>query len=48
MELIRKALSKSFQSADKAGEDLPSMLGLAGQSIFGDVPVRSWWMRRCW
>src|SRR5437763_3451057 len=41
MELIRKALSKSFQSADKAGKICQSMLGLArGQSIFGDVPVQ--------
>src|SRR3954464_167027 len=41
MELIRKALSKSFQSADKAGKICQSMLGLArGQSIFGDVPLQ--------
>ncbi|HEV8608345.1 MAG TPA: ATP-binding protein [Tepidisphaeraceae bacterium] len=41
MELIKKALSKSFQSADKAGKICQSMLGLArGQSIFGDVPVQ--------
>src|SRR5438105_9569619 len=41
MELIKKALSKSFQSADKAGKICNSMLGLArGQSIFGEVPVQ--------
>jgi len=41
MELIKKALSKSFQSADKAGKICQSMLGLArGQSIFGEVPVQ--------
>ena len=41
MELIRKALSKSFQSADKAGKICQSMLGLArGQSIFGEVQVQ--------
>ena len=41
MALIRKALSKSFQSADKAGKICTSMLGLArGQSIFGQVPVQ--------
>src|SRR5882762_4057903 len=42
MELIKKALSKSFQSADKAGKICQSMLGLArGQSIFGEVPVQN-------
>jgi signal transduction histidine kinase len=41
MELIVKALSKSFQSADKAGKICQSMLGLArGQSVFGQVPVQ--------
>jgi signal transduction histidine kinase len=41
MELIKKALSKSFQSADKAGKICQSMLGLArGQSIFGQVSVQ--------
>src|SRR5215813_2265081 len=41
MELICKALSKSFQSADKAGKICQSMLGLArGQSIFGQVSVQ--------
>jgi signal transduction histidine kinase len=41
MELIKKALSKSFQSADKAGKICQSMLGLArGQSVFGTVLVQ--------
>src|SRR5438309_6466380 len=41
MDLIRKALSKSFQSADKAGRICASMLGLArGESIFGEVSVQ--------
>ena len=41
LELIKKALSKSFQAADKAGKICQSMLGLArGQSIFGQVPVQ--------
>ena len=41
MALIKKALSKSFQSADKAGKICTSMLGLArGQSIFGQVAVQ--------
>jgi len=41
MELIVKALSKSFQSADKAGKICQSMLGLArGQSVFGAVSVQ--------
>ncbi len=41
MELIKKALSKSFQSADKAGKICQSMLGLArGQSVFADVAVQ--------
>ena len=41
MELIKKALGKSFQSASKAGKICNSMLGLArGQSIFGDVSVQ--------
>jgi signal transduction histidine kinase len=41
MELIKKALSKSFQSADKAGKICQSMLGLArGQSTFGEVQVQ--------
>jgi signal transduction histidine kinase len=42
MELIRKALGKSFQSADKAGKICQSMLGLArGQSSFGQVSVQT-------
>lgn len=41
MELIIKALTKSFQSADKAGRICQSMLGLArGQSVFGSVSVQ--------
>lgn len=41
MELIRKALSKAFQSSDKAGKICSSMLGLArGESCFGQVAVR--------
>lgn len=41
MELICKALSKSFQSAEKAGKICNSMLGLArGESFFTAVPVQ--------
>lgn len=41
MDLIKKALSKSFQSSSKAGKICNSMLGLArGQSVFGDVSVQ--------
>jgi signal transduction histidine kinase len=41
MELIRKALSKSFSSSDKAGKICSSMLGLArGESTFGEVHVQ--------
>jgi signal transduction histidine kinase len=41
MDLIRKALSKSFQSATKAGKICTSMLGLArGESSFCDVGVQ--------
>jgi two-component system NtrC family sensor kinase len=41
MELIRKALSKSFQSAEKAGRICGSMLGLArGHSAFEKVSVQ--------
>ncbi len=41
MDLVRKALSKSFQSADKAGKICQSMLGLArGQSDFETVSVQ--------
>ena len=41
MELIRKALSKSFQGSSKAGRICTSMLCLArGESIFGEVSVQ--------
>jgi signal transduction histidine kinase len=41
MALIRKALSKSFQSSSKAGKICASMLGLArGESSFGEVSVQ--------
>ena len=41
MDLIRKALSKSFQSADKAGKICAAMLGLArGESTFQDVGIQ--------
>jgi two-component system NtrC family sensor kinase len=41
MALVCKALSKSFQSASKAGKICASMLGLArGESNFCDVPVQ--------
>ena len=41
MEIIRKALSKSAQAADKAGKICQSMLGLArGQSVFENVLVQ--------
>ncbi|MGH7213594.1 MAG: sensor histidine kinase [Tepidisphaeraceae bacterium] len=41
MELIRKALSKSFGSAEKAGKICTSMLALArGESSFGQVSVQ--------
>ncbi len=41
MELIRKALSKSFQGSTKAGRICTSMLGLArGESVFGQVNVQ--------
>jgi signal transduction histidine kinase len=41
MELIRKALTKSFQGSTKAGKICSSMLGLArGESCFGEVPVQ--------
>src|SRR6202043_3875307 len=40
MEIIRKALSKSFQSSSKAGRICASMLGLArGESSFGRISV---------
>jgi len=41
MDLIRKALTKAFQSSSKAGRICTSMLGLArGESSFGDVRVQ--------
>lgn len=41
LELIKKALSKSFQSSSKAGKICQSMLGLArGESSEGVVPVQ--------
>jgi two-component system NtrC family sensor kinase len=41
MELIKKALSKSFQASTKAGKICNSMLSLArGESTFGPVPVQ--------
>ncbi len=40
MPLIKKALTKAFQSSEKAGKICSSMLGLArGHSSFGDVRV---------
>jgi len=42
MDLIRKALNKSFQSSSKAGRICTSMLGLArGESSFGKVSVQT-------
>jgi signal transduction histidine kinase len=41
MELIKKALSKTFQASSKAGRICTSMLGLArGESSFGEVSVQ--------
>jgi len=41
MELIRKALTRAYQSADKAGKICSSMLGLArGQSSLAQVEVQ--------
>ncbi|HZL36834.1 MAG TPA: ATP-binding protein [Tepidisphaeraceae bacterium] len=41
MDLVRKALSKAFQSSSKAGRICASMLGLArGESVFGPVSVQ--------
>src|SRR5438105_1220175 len=41
MALIRKALSKAFQSSSKAGKICTSMLSLArGESTFADVSVQ--------
>ncbi len=40
-ELIKKALSKAFQSSSKAGRICTSMLGLArGESVLGEVSVQ--------
>jgi signal transduction histidine kinase len=42
MGLIKKALSKSFQSSEKAGRICTSMLGLArGESCFGEVNIKT-------
>jgi len=41
MELIRKALAKSFAGSSKAGKICTSMLQLArGEAVFGTVPVQ--------
>jgi signal transduction histidine kinase len=41
MELVKKALTKAFQSADKAGKICSSLLGLArGQPSMGNVDVQ--------
>jgi signal transduction histidine kinase len=41
LALIRKALSKAFQSSTKAGKICSSMLGLArGESCFGEVDIQ--------
>ena len=41
MELIKKALLRAFQSAEKAGRICASMLELArGESTFGQVSVQ--------
>jgi signal transduction histidine kinase len=41
MDLVRKALSKTFQASTKAGKICTSMLALArGHSIFGEVVVQ--------
>lgn len=41
MELIAKALSRSFQSADKAGKICQSMLGLArGEAVYEQVSIQ--------
>src|SRR5271170_3715375 len=41
MELIRKALDKSYQAASKAGRICNSMLGLArGESVVGQISVQ--------
>ena len=42
MELVKKALTKAFQSSSKAGRICQSMLSLArGQSTFGQVSVQT-------
>jgi signal transduction histidine kinase len=42
MELVKKALTKAFQSADKAGKICASLLGLArGQPSMGTVDVKT-------
>src|SRR5271167_4949713 len=42
MELIRKALDKSYQAASKAGRICNSMLGLArGESSLGQISVQT-------
>lgn len=42
LELIKKALTKAYQSSSKAGRICTSMLGLArGESIFGQVSVQN-------
>jgi signal transduction histidine kinase len=41
MELIHKALTRSYQGSEKAGKICASMLGLArGQSVFGPVDIQ--------
>ncbi len=41
LELMKKALAKSFQGSSKAGRICTSMLGLArGETSFGEVPVQ--------
>src|SRR6195952_3696253 len=42
LELMKKALSKSYQGSSKAGRTCTSMLGLArGESTFGEVSVQT-------
>src|SRR5437764_13378277 len=42
MDLVRKALAKSFQGSSKAGKICNSMLGLArGESTLGQVSIQS-------
>lgn len=41
MELVQKALTRSYQGSEKAGKICASMLGLArGQSVFGPVDIQ--------